>query len=127
MTYIGNRLYDEPMAQVTTFDIFSAIGNPRRRQILDLLSGKEYGVMELADRLGISQPSVSEQLATLKKVELVKSSVRGRRHIYQLNPAPLAEVANWVITLDTFWGERFEQLGVLVEQLNKEEQDEQTI
>lgn len=109
------------MTHSATFDIFSAVGNPRRRQILTLLAGKEYGVVELADKLGISQPSVSEQLGLLKKVGLVKSSAKGRRQIYRLDTLPLGEVASWVIELDAFWGERFVRLGRLVEQLDKEE------
>lgn len=112
------------MSQSATFDIFSAIGNARRRQILDLLADKDYGVVELASELGISQPSVSEQLGLLKQVGLVKSRARGRRQIYQLNAMPLGEIASWVINLNTFWDERFARLSKLVDQLNKEDANE---
>jgi predicted transcriptional regulator len=109
------------MTQTATFDIFSAIGNPRRRQILSLLANKEYGVVELADKLGISQPSVSEQLGSLKRAGLVTSSAKGRRRIYHLDTAPLGEVASWVIEINKFWDERFARLSQLVEELDKEE------
>ena len=115
------------MAPATTFDIFTAIGNPRRRQILHLLAMKDYGVVELAEQLGISQPSVSEQLSSLKKVGLVESNAKGRQQIYRLDAAPLREVADWVVELNAFWDERFARLGELVEQLERKEQDEQII
>ncbi|GAB3052857.1 ArsR/SmtB family transcription factor [Sediminivirga luteola] len=104
----------------STPDVFSALGHPRRRLILELLGQQDLTVAELTRELGIAQPSVSEQLSLLREVGLVDSTSQGRKRVYRINPAPLRTVADWLVHLDAFWDERFARLGRLLEDLDEE-------
>jgi DNA-binding transcriptional ArsR family regulator len=80
-------------------DIFAVVGDARRRRILELLAVGERSVGALAGELGIAQPSVTQHLAALRDAGLVSSVKRGTSSIYSLEPAPLAEVTNWIETI----------------------------
>jgi DNA-binding transcriptional ArsR family regulator len=80
-------------------DIFSVIGDARRRRILELLAVKERSVGALATELGIAQPSVTQHLTALREAGLVASEKRGTSSIYTLVREPLAEVTAWVAGL----------------------------
>lgn len=77
-------------------DIFSVIGDARRRRIIELLAEKDRSVGALATELGIAQPSVTQHLAALRDAGLVSSVKRGTSSIYSLERAPLAEITEWV-------------------------------
>jgi DNA-binding transcriptional ArsR family regulator len=77
-------------------DIFAVLGDARRRRILELLSVGERSVGALAAELGISQPSVTQQLSALREVGLVTFEKRGTSSIYSIEREPLARVAEWV-------------------------------
>lgn len=95
-------------------DVFSAIGHPRRREILGLLAAEDRGVAALVTELGVSQPTVSEHLALLRSVGLVESRKQGRERVYRLETRPLHDVTDWVYRLETFWDGRIERLGRLL-------------
>jgi DNA-binding transcriptional ArsR family regulator len=80
-------------------DIFSVIGDARRRRILELLAADERSVGALATELGIAQPSVTQHLSVLRDVGLVTSEKRGTSSIYFLVREPLAVVVAWVTSL----------------------------
>jgi DNA-binding transcriptional ArsR family regulator len=77
-------------------DIFSVIGDARRRRILELLAVSERSVGALATELGIAQPSVTQHLTALREAGLVSAEKRGTSSIYSLVREPLAEVTAWV-------------------------------
>ncbi|PJJ71687.1 DNA-binding transcriptional ArsR family regulator [Diaminobutyricimonas aerilata] len=77
-------------------DLFSAIADPRRRRILELLRSADRTVGELTADLGIAQPSVSQHLRLLADLGLVASTRRGTSSVYRLTPEPLATVRDWV-------------------------------
>jgi DNA-binding transcriptional ArsR family regulator len=84
-------------------DPFEALGDPNRRQIVELLgSGRERSVRELADELPISRPAVSRHLKLLKQAGLVTEESRGTRHIYRLHDQGLAQVRDYLLRV---WGE----------------------
>ncbi|MCA9847491.1 MAG: winged helix-turn-helix transcriptional regulator, partial [Dehalococcoidia bacterium] len=68
----------------TTSDVFNAIAEPQRRDILELLRGRERGVTEIADALGMTQPGASKHLRVLREVGLVQVHDRGRQRVYRL-------------------------------------------
>lgn len=80
-------------------DLFFAIGDPRRRRILELLHERERSVGQLASELGIAQPSVTQHLGVLREVGLVAVERRGTSSIYTLVPAALAPVTSWIDSL----------------------------
>ena len=79
-------------------DIFSAIADPTRRQVLDLLAGKSpMPVGELAESLSVSQPTLSKHLKMLREVGLVSVETRAQSRYYSLESEQLRPVAAWVI------------------------------
>ncbi len=80
-------------------DIFFAIGDARRRRILELLASRDHAVGELAAELGIAQPSVTQHLSVLREVGLVSFERRGTSSIYRLEPGALRAVTEWIGSL----------------------------
>ncbi len=88
-----------------TLDPFSAIAEPRRRQILGALAraGGELRVNALVDTLGWPQPRVSKHLSVLRRVGLVSVRRRGRERMYQVNGAKIRAIHEWTLTFERFW------------------------
>jgi DNA-binding transcriptional ArsR family regulator len=94
-------VYDRRMARAaTTTDAFNAVAEPRRRQILDLLTTGERPVNDLVDRLGLTQPQVSKHLRVLREVGLVQVRDAGRQRLYRLDPEPLKAIHEWLSPYD---------------------------
>lgn len=87
----------------TTSDPFNAIAEPKRRQILELLAGEERSVNEIAEALGLGQPSVSKHLQVLRDVELVRQRKDGRRVMYRTNADTLRTIHDWSSLFATHW------------------------
>jgi len=107
----------------TTTDAFNAVAEPRRREIIALLAGRERPVGELVDALGIAQPQVSKHLRVLREVEVVRVRDDGRRRLYRLNGRALRPIHDWVKTYEELWTERFELFDDVLDDLKKEEGD----
>ena len=89
---------------------FTAIAEPARRQILELLRGRERSVNELVQRLKLSQPGVSKHLRVLREAGLVSVRPDGRRRWYGLRAEPLAELDAWLAPYREYWGGRLDAL-----------------
>ena len=95
----------------TTTDVFNAIAEPRRRQLIAVLSdGREYAVGEVVLRLRMSQPAVSKHLGVLRKVGVVSVIKRGQHRMYRLDAAKLKPVHDWVKTFDRHWTQQLGQI-----------------
>jgi len=95
----------------TTSDVFNAIAEPRRREIIDLLvNGKEHAVVDLVLRLRMPQPAVSKHLGVLRKVGVVSVSKRGQLRMYRLNAKELKPVHDWVKTYERFWTHQLDRI-----------------
>jgi DNA-binding transcriptional ArsR family regulator len=98
----------------TTADVFNAIAEPRRRQIIDLLArraaagGLAVGALVLA--LGIPQPAVSKHLGVLRKVGLVTATAHGQHRLYRLQPAQLRHVHDWVSAFERLWSHQLDRI-----------------
>src|SRR3954447_23036354 len=79
-----------------------ALGEPTRRAVFELLQGGELSVGELAARLPVSRPAVSQHLRVLKEAELVDERRNGTRRLYRVDPRGVAEVRAY---FDRFWNE----------------------
>jgi DNA-binding transcriptional ArsR family regulator len=87
----------------TTSDVFNAIAEPRRREILNLLALEERSVGELVDRLECAQPSVSKHLRVLSDVGLVRARRDGKRVLYRTNPEAIKPLHDWTGTFKQLW------------------------
>lgn len=95
----------------TTTDVFNAIAEPRRRQVIAVLAdGKEYAVNEVVVRLRMPQPTVSKHLGVLRKVGVVSVIKRGQHRMYRLNAAELKPVHDWVKTFERYWTHQLGQI-----------------
>ena len=120
--------YDNsPMARAaTTSDVFNAIAEPRRREIIDLLaSSGEQAVGDLVGALRLPQPAVSKHLRVLRRVRLVTASRRGRWRVYRLNPGELKTVHDWVKHYERFWTHQISRIKERAEQRAREEKQKQ--
>ena len=108
----------------TTTDAFNAVAEPRRRALLDALVGGERPVNDLVDELGLAQPQVSKHLRVLREVGAVDVREDGRRRLYRVNAEALRPIHEWVKAYEHAWGERFERLDAVVQELKKEEGDD---
>ena len=89
---------------------YSALAEPSRRQILDLLRDGERSVTELVAHLDLSQPGVSKHLKVLRDAGLVHVRPEGKRRWYGLRAQPLAEVAEWLEPYRRHWSARLDAL-----------------
>ena len=101
----------------TTTDVFNAIAEPRRREIIAvLIDGKEHAVGEVVSTLGLPQPAVSKHLGVLRKVGIVSVSKRGQLRLYRLNAQELKPVHDWVKTYERFWTHQLDKVKERAEQ-----------
>jgi DNA-binding transcriptional ArsR family regulator len=101
----------------TTADVFNAIAEPRRREIIGMLSdGGEHAVGDVVLRLQMAQPAVSKHLGVLRKVGVVTVSKRGQMRYYRLNAKELKPVHDWVKVYERFWTHQLDRIKVRAEQ-----------
>jgi DNA-binding transcriptional ArsR family regulator len=87
----------------TTADVFNAIAESRRRDILVLLAGTERPVGKIVEAMGIGQPSVSKHLKVLRDVGLVEVRRHGRQMLYRTNADALRPLHDWTATFERYW------------------------
>jgi DNA-binding transcriptional ArsR family regulator len=104
----------------TTLDVFNAMGEARRREILDTLISGEKAVGTIVDDLSLSQPQVSKHLRVLSEVGLVKSRAEGRRRLYSLQPARLRPLHDWLLKYEQAWNERMDRMDDYLKELQRE-------
>ena len=89
---------------------YSALAEPHRRQILDLLRSGERSVNDLVARLRLSQPGVSKHLKVLREAGLVEVRPQGKQRWYGLRAQPLSEVDEWLEPYRADWSDRLDVL-----------------
>ena len=108
----------------TTSDVFNAIAEPRRREILVLLRGGERPVNELAQELGMPQTGASKHLRVLREVGLVRDRKVGKQRLYGIDARGLRPVYEWTGGFEQFWNESFDRLDEYVKDLKQARQEE---
>lgn len=87
----------------TTSDVFNAVAEPRRREILNYLAIRERPVNDIVAAMGLEQPSVSKHLRVLKDVGLVHVRREGRQMFYKTNAEAIRPLHEWTETFERFW------------------------
>ena len=101
----------------TTLDVFNAVAEPRRREILDVLGdGRARAVSEVVEAVGMPQPSVSKHLSVLLKVGVVTVTCNGQMRMYRLNGSNLKPVHDWVKTFEQYWSHQIDRIKERAEQ-----------
>ena len=109
----------------TTSDVFNAIAEARRRDILDALIEGEKAVGALVNDLSMSQPQVSKHLRVLSEVGLVRCRAEGRHRLYSLEPARLRPFHEWLAKYEQAWNDRLDRLDDYLKELQRQEGDQQ--
>ena len=92
-------------------DVFSAIAEPRRREVIAVLSdGREYPVNEIVLRMKMAQPAVSKHLGALRKAGVVTMVKRGQHRMYRLDAQGLKPVHDWVKVFERYWTHQLDQI-----------------
>src|SRR3984957_15598915 len=113
--------YDRAVARAsTTSDVFNAIADMHRREILDVLIEGEKTVGAIVSDLSMSQPQVSKHLRVLSEVGLVRCRAEGRRRLYRLEPAHLGPLHDWVAKYEQAMNDRLDRMDDYLEQLQRQ-------
>src|SRR6266487_5320388 len=104
----------------TTLDVFNAIGEARRRDILDTLIADEKAVGTIVNDLSMSQPQVSKHLRVLSEVGLVRCRAEGRRRLYRLEPARLRPLHEWLGKYERAWNDRLDRVDDYLKELQQQ-------
>src|SRR5213076_502967 len=100
----------------TTADVFNAIAEAHRREILDALIAGEKAVGTIVNDLSMSQPQVSKHLRVLSEVGLVSGRAEGRRRLYRLEPARLRPFHDWLAKYEQAWSDRLDRMDDYLEE-----------
>lgn len=102
-------------------DVFSAIAEPRRREIIETLSRSgARPVGDLVAALGVAQPVVSKHLAVLREVGIVSVTRRGRQRMYELEAGKLRPVHEWIRLFERFWTQQLDRVKARAERIASE-------
>jgi DNA-binding transcriptional ArsR family regulator len=105
----------------TTSDVFNAVADAHRRDILDVLMTGEKPVGTIVDELSLSQPQVSKHLRVLSEVGLVKCRAEGRHRLYRLEPERLRPLHGWVAKHAQMMNDRLDRIDEYLNELQDKE------
>src|SRR5258707_9461733 len=88
----------------------SALADPTRQRIVEMLAMGALSSGEIAGRFALSPPAISQHLKTLKAARLVTVRAERQRRIYQLDPEGVGEVSDWVARITAFWNPKLDAL-----------------
>lgn len=101
----------------TTSDVFNAVAESRRREILIFLLDRERPVTDIVEELNMDQPSVSKHLRVLRDVGLVRVRRNGRHKFYQTRADGIRPLHEWAATFERYWGHQLLRVKQRAEQM----------
>jgi DNA-binding transcriptional ArsR family regulator len=97
-------------------DIFTALAEPTRRTILEMLASRgELSASEIADKFDSSPPAISQHLKVLREAKLVRVEKRSRKRIYEIDPHAMDELEGWIEHTTALWEKRLDRLGSVLQ------------
>lgn len=103
----------------------AALADPTRRRIVELLADGERSAGELASQFQTSRPAVSRHLRVMREHGLVRARAEGTRQLYSLDPAPLAELDEWLGRYRGFWTNRLDALDTEIRRRRRTKPDKE--
>lgn len=104
----------------TRRDVFQAIADPVRRDILNMLKHQQLNLNSIAGNFDISRPAISQHIKILTECGLVVISQQGRERYCYLQPKKMSEVNDWLEPFRKLWEERYTQLDALLDRMQAE-------
>lgn len=105
------------MAYETRRDVFQAIADPTRRQILNLIAHQSLNLNAIAEKFEMSRPAISQHIKILTECGLVMMREQGRERYCEMQAKKLAEVADWIEPFRQLWEYRHEKLDHVLEEM----------
>lgn len=103
-------------------DLWSAIGDPTRRRILDLLLAGDGTATTLSEQLPVTRQAVAKHLAVLDRVTLVRGTAAGREKRYRVNDAQLARAVAQLASVGSAWDARLKRIKQIAEAIQRSQQ-----
>lgn len=103
----------------TTTDVFNALGDRSRRDILDAIAAGEATVGGMVERLGLTQPQVSKHLKVLRDVDVVRCRSVGRHRVYRVHAPALQPLQSWLQRLERAVNEHYDRLDDYLDELQQ--------
>ncbi|TNC06802.1 winged helix-turn-helix transcriptional regulator [Methylobacterium terricola] len=100
-------------------DIFRALADPTRRAIFEKLAGGSMNASALREGMAISQPAMSQHLAVLRGAGLVREARQDRFVNYDVDPAGVALIAQWLAKYRAYWPARIDALKVVLKEMDQ--------
>lgn len=101
-------------------DVFQAIADPTRREIIHLIANKSLNLNTVAGHFNMSRPAISKHIKILTECGLIQINQQGRERFCKANLEPLNQVSDWVEQYRKFWNERLDSLEDYLKELQKE-------
>jgi DNA-binding transcriptional ArsR family regulator len=101
---------------ITRRDVFQAIADPTRREIINLLASRSYNLNTVVSKFGMSRPAIAKHLRILTECGLVDTREEGREKFFQARLKGLQEVSDWTDRYKIFWTTKLDALGHFLEQ-----------
>ena len=98
----------------------SALAEPNRLRIVEMLRKGPSSVNEIAERLELSQPLVSKHLRVLREAGIVRVRAEAQQRVYELQPEPFEQLETWVSSFRRLWEERLDSLDEYVQQMKRD-------
>jgi DNA-binding transcriptional ArsR family regulator len=103
-------------------DVFQAIADPTRRNIINLIAFKTLNLNAIADNFEMSRPAISQHIKILQECGLINISQQGRERFCEVQPNKLAELADWLEPFRQMWEVQPKKIDVVQTQVKKKEQ-----
>lgn len=98
-------------------DMFSALGQPTRRSIIEMLARNgELSATAISEKFHMSSPAISQHLKILREAKLVAMEKRAQQRVYKINPDTMLELEGWIKQVSKLWNQRFDALDKLLEE-----------
>ena len=101
-------------------DVFQAIADPTRRQIINMLAKQSMNLNSIAEKFDISRPAISQQIKILEECGLIVIKQQGRERVCEAKFEPLGEVSNWVEQYKQFWNTQFDSLEKYLDKMKSD-------
>ena len=105
------------MAAASRRDVFQAIADPTRREIINLIAYKPLNLNSIAENFDVSRPAISQHIKILTECGLIVMKKQGRERYCEAKLQQLSEVSKWIEQYRQMWEDRFDSLDDLLEQL----------
>jgi DNA-binding transcriptional ArsR family regulator len=102
-------------------DVFQAIADPTRREIINMLANKALNLNSVAEQFDMSRPAISKHIKILTECGLVTMTPQGRERICEAKLDKLNEVSDWVEQYRKFWDQKLDSLEMYLESIQKKE------